>query len=75
MKVELYKIEREWTCAGCGAPSPNQLRSCDCPTNVVCWDRKKEWKRDTAEDTALADAIRLVEANGYTVTLPDGNQP
>lgn len=35
----------EWTCAGCGALSPDRMRTCDCPTNVVCWDRKREWKR------------------------------
>lgn len=39
----------EWTCAGCGAVSPNKIRSCDCPTNVVSWDRKQAWKRDIGD--------------------------
>ena len=60
--------EYEWTCAGCGIASPNKVRSCDCPTNVVCWDRKHEWKRDMAAEAAeLAAAISLVEANGYVI--------
>jgi hypothetical protein len=67
--------EYEWTCAGCGIPSPNKMRSCDCPTNVVCWDRKHEWKRDTIEDAKLTAAIRLVKANGYTLTPSDGGKP
>lgn len=34
----------EWKCAGCGAPSPDKARSCECPTSVVYY---REGKKDT----------------------------
>lgn len=49
--------EYEWTCAGCGVPSPNKMRSCDCPTNVVCWDRKAAWKSDGKEPVIVTDEM------------------
>lgn len=43
--------ESEWTCAGCGVASPNKMRTCDCPTNVVVsLARKRAWKQDVRED-------------------------
>ena len=42
--------EYEWRCAGCGVLSPDKIRSCTCPTNVVIWDRETAWKQDTLED-------------------------
>lgn len=40
---------KNWKCAGCGIISPDQLRSCDCPTNVVYMpgEKRSAWKRDT----------------------------
>ncbi len=40
----------DWRCAGCGAVSPDQLRSCDCPTNVASLRGKTAWKRDIGAD-------------------------
>lgn len=49
----------EWKCAGCGALSPGRVRSCDCPTNVVCRGRaEQEWKIEKAQPAA---AILSVE--------------
>jgi hypothetical protein len=44
----------EWTCAGCGIPSPDRKRSCDCATNVVCSGSKQEWKASGEDDMRLA---------------------
>lgn len=61
-----------WQCAGCGIASPDRLRSCDCPTNVVCATGQKgtAWKRDTDEDDAIKKAIGLLLAHGYAITPP-----
>jgi hypothetical protein len=61
--------EYEWTCAGCGVPSPNKVRSCDCATNVVCWDRKHEWKRDASFE-ALPDPVKAEISRGETYGFP-----
>ena len=28
-------MTQDWECAGCGAPYPNRVGACDCPTTVV----------------------------------------
>lgn len=38
----------EWRCAGCGAPSPLMVQSCECPTRVVWRGSKAEWKRSSS---------------------------
>lgn len=63
--------EYEWTCAGCGKPSPNKERTCDCPTNVVCWDRKREWKRDVDQADALSLIDRLISKLNLDGINPD----
>lgn len=36
----------DWRCAGCGTPSPDRIRVCECPTEVVTQPGgKSEWKR------------------------------
>jgi hypothetical protein len=40
----------EWACAGCGVLSPNRMRSCACPTNVVVRGRAQEWKIDDPQE-------------------------
>lgn len=36
----------DWRCAGCGKPSPDRIRVCDCPTAVVTQPSGRgEWKR------------------------------
>ena len=27
--------EKAWKCAGCGVPSPDRIRACNCPTEVL----------------------------------------
>jgi hypothetical protein len=27
--------EKAWKCAGCGVPSPDRVRACNCPTAVL----------------------------------------
>jgi hypothetical protein len=27
--------EKAWKCAGCGVPSPDRIRACNCPTAVL----------------------------------------
>ncbi len=34
----------DWKCAGCGTPSPDRARACECPTSVVYY---REGKKDT----------------------------
>lgn len=59
----------QWKCSGCGIESPNQRRSCDCATNVVFKTGSRHaWKLDNAVVEAIAQAIRLLESQGYTVT-------
>lgn len=37
----------EWTCSGCGKPSPGRFRICDCLTNCVSNGKgKSAWKID-----------------------------
>lgn len=61
--------DEEWKCSGCGAESPNQLRSCDCVTNVLYKrGNRHAWKIDAAEVQAIAQAIKLLEAQGYIIT-------
>lgn len=33
--------EKAWKCAGCGAPSPDRVRACNCPTEVL-WQEGAE---------------------------------
>jgi hypothetical protein len=33
--------EKAWKCAGCGVPSPDRIRACDCPTAVL-WQEEAE---------------------------------
>lgn len=35
MSPENKADEQAWKCAGCGAPSPNRVRACDCPTECL----------------------------------------
>lgn len=53
----------EWTCAGCGAISPNQTRSCDCATDVVCsgpyHNRRSAWKIESFPSDAVG-ALRWI---------------
>lgn len=59
----------EWKCSGCGVDSPDQLRSCDCATNVLFKPGNQHtWKLDRAAVRAIAQAINLLESQGYTVT-------
>jgi hypothetical protein len=46
----------EWKCSGCGILSPNKVRSCDCPTNVVFSGNLHEWKVDDPSD--LVERLR-----------------
>lgn len=35
----------DWKCTGCGKPTPNRVRNCDCPSGVVYRsDGPTEWK-------------------------------
>lgn len=64
-----HGVREEWRCSGCGVESPNQLRSCDCATNVVFkTGNKHAWKLDGAEVEAITQAVALLESQGYTVT-------
>lgn len=33
--------EKAWKCAGCGMPSPDRIRACNCPTAVL-WQEGAE---------------------------------
>lgn len=39
-------VKSGWKCAGCGCESPDRVRSCECPTNVVTMGRLAQWKID-----------------------------
>lgn len=61
-------VTDEWKCSGCGIESPNQLRSCNCVTNVLFkTGNRHAWKLDSADVEAIAKAIKLLEEQGYTV--------
>jgi len=65
-------ITEEWKCSGCGIESPNQLRSCDCITNVLFRSGNRHvWKLDATEVEAISKAIRLLEEQGYMVEAPN----
>jgi hypothetical protein len=50
----------EWKCSGCGKPSPDRFRICDCPTNCVSdMIGKTAWKIDPAP-RRLAETIRTL---------------
>lgn len=71
-------VTEEWKCSGCGVESPDQLRSCDCVTNVLFkTGNRHAWKLDNAAVEDIAKAVRLLEEQGYTViprslTTPEG---
>lgn len=61
--------DTQWKCCGCGAASPDQLRSCDCITNVLfSSDNKHTWKLDSPQVQAIAEAIKLLEEQGYAIS-------
>lgn len=59
MLAEIFAPEQDdWRCAGCGIPSPNTERACDCPTRVVCRGvNEQAWKREPGSSVEVADAI------------------
>jgi hypothetical protein len=62
-------MTEEWKCSGCGIESPDQRRSCDCITNVVFkTGNRHAWKLNAPEVEAIAQAIKLLESQGYAVT-------
>lgn len=66
-------ITEEWRCSGCGIESPDQLRSCDCPTNVLFKSGNRHaWKLDAPRVQAVAEAIKLLESEGYAITRGHG---
>jgi hypothetical protein len=69
-----------WVCAGCGVPSPEQERSCACPTNVVLRGpierREQAWKREPGV-AKLSNTIRTrilgVRPEDQDVVLEDAD--
>lgn len=47
----------DWKCSGCGKPSPDRLRTCDCPTNCLSGSKGSALKIDPAPHF-LAETIR-----------------
>lgn len=55
-----------WTCAGCGAPSKERERVCDCRTNVVGRDGRTAWK------TARPLQKTYSKTHPYVIVRTDG---
>lgn len=55
-----------WRCVGCGAASPNRLRSCECPTAVVRGPHGlTDWKIEPYDNAASEQVARWMISNGY----------
>jgi hypothetical protein len=49
-----------WSCLGCGQPSPDRERSCDCPTDVVREGDSTAWKRPAGARATVEHCHRLI---------------
>ena len=47
----------DWKCSGCGKPTPDRIRCCECPTNCVSGSQGSAWKIEPAPHL-LAETIR-----------------
>lgn len=68
--------EQDWKCCGCGKPSPNRERVCDCPTNCVSQGNRSAWKVDPGA-RRLSETIRTrllgVKPEDQDVVLEDAD--
>lgn len=71
MASEAKHTPEEWVCCGCGAPSPELKRVCDCPTGLL-YDRNNvgktiRAKEDPEEPSPLwtTERFESVEAHFY----------
>jgi hypothetical protein len=67
----------DWKCSGCGTPTPDRIRVCDCPTNCVSnGNGKSAWKIDPWPNR-LAETIRTkilgVRPEDQDVVLEDAD--
>lgn len=57
---------KSWRCVGCGALSPNRLRSCECPTEVVRGPHGlTDWKVEPYDNAVSEQVARWMISNGY----------
>lgn len=50
----------DWMCAGCGKPSPNKARCCDCLTSVVFCKGENAWKTEPGSGPDLIKRLKDV---------------
>lgn len=64
----------DWKCSGCGAPTPDRVRCCECPTSCVSREGESAWKIEPGPHI-LAETIRTrllgVRPEGQDVVLED----
>lgn len=57
----LVTAMQDWRCAGCGKPSSDRVRNCDCVTSVVFKEGGgSEWKKEPPEMTPERHALLWV---------------
>ncbi|MCW2228067.1 hypothetical protein M2238_002192 [Bradyrhizobium elkanii] len=67
----------DWKCSGCGVPTPNRVRCCNCPTNCISDGQGNgAWKIE-AGPSKLAETIRTkllgVRPEDQDVVLEDSD--